>query len=66
MSAILHSNLIQKISFRNSIESFKYYPCSLSLNAYQAKIHIDNIFKDLPTCFVCEQLVNSSSQKILT
>ena len=45
------------------LESFNYYPCSLSLNAYQAKIHIDNIFKDLPTCFVCEQLVNSSSQK---
>ena len=65
MSAIFHSNLIQKISFRN-IEAFKYYPCSLLLNAYQAKIHIDNIFKDLPTCFVCEELVNSSSQKILT
>ena len=65
MNAVLHSNLIQKSNFRN-IESFKYYPCSLSLNAYQAKIHIDNIFKDLPTCFVCDQLVNSSSQKILT
>ena len=48
MNVVLHSNLIQKSNFRH-IESFKYYPCSLLLNAYQAKIHIDNIFKDLPT-----------------